>query len=134
MDKCEIWLIGGTAKRGSLAIHSFVNYCEQLCESMKSGSQIPRKTIGIDHQTSIHQEMAAPYRLIFFMSASQPSRISSYVSSKFPVYHGSRTSARRPAQERRRETFFLRIAACEAGKVGEVFLIHAEDIVRTGIV
>lgn len=66
-------------------------------------------------------------------SASQPSRISSYVSSKFPVYHGSATSARRPAQERRRD-FFLRIAARQAGKVGEVFLVHAENIVRTGIV
>ena len=71
---------------------------------------------------------------MFFSSASQPSRISSYVSSKFPVYHGSATSARRPAQERRRETFFLRIAARQAGKVGEVFPVHAEDIVRTGIV
>ena len=72
MDKCESWLIVGTAKRVPFAIHSFVNNCEQLCESMKSGSQIPSKTIGIDHQTSIHQEMATPYRLIFFMSASQP--------------------------------------------------------------
>lgn len=30
--------------------------------------------------------------------------------------------------------FFLRIAARQAGKVGEVFLVHAENIVRTGIV
>lgn len=30
--------------------------------------------------------------------------------------------------------FFLRIAARQAGKVGEIFLVHAEDIVRTGIV
>ena len=32
------------------------------------------------------------------------------------------------------ERLFLRIAARQAGKVGEVFLVHAENIVRTGIV
>ena len=31
MDKCDIQLIVGAAKRGSFAIHSFVNNCEQLC-------------------------------------------------------------------------------------------------------
>ena len=37
-----------------------------------------------------------------------------------------------PGEEER--DFFLRIAARQAGKIGEVFLVHAEDIVRTGIV
>ena len=37
-----------------------------------------------------------------------------------------------PGEEER--DFFLRIAARQAGKVGEVFLVHAENIVRTGIV
>lgn len=37
-----------------------------------------------------------------------------------------------PGEEER--DFFLRIAARQAGKVGEVFLVHAKDIVCTGIV
>ena len=31
MDKCDSQLIVGAAKRGSFAIHNFVNNCEQLC-------------------------------------------------------------------------------------------------------